>query len=94
MTEIRNARSSVRVAFQGATTIVRLAAMQLRVLNSGGGELRLGGFQVRVLSENRPGVFVKTWTGSAFVDAPVKVWDGSAFVDPVGVKTWNGTSFV
>jgi hypothetical protein len=40
------------------------------------------------------GVTIKTWTGSAFADAPMRIWNGSAFVDPVALKTWNGSAFV
>ena len=40
------------------------------------------------------GVFVKAYTGSAFVDAPVKVYNGTAFVDALAVKTWNGSAWV
>ena len=37
---------------------------------------------------------VKTWNGSAFVDAPVKVYNGTAWVDALAVKTWNGSAWV
>jgi hypothetical protein len=50
--EVRNARSSVRVAFQGASTIVRVAEAELRVLNRGGGELHVAAIEIRVLVRN------------------------------------------
>lgn len=46
------------------------------------------------LLEDPTAVVVKTWNGTAWVDAPVKVWNGTAFVAAVAVKTWNGTAWV
>jgi hypothetical protein len=40
------------------------------------------------------GVFVKVWSGSAYVSSPLKTWNGTAFVNAVSAKTWNGTAWV
>ena len=80
MAEVRNARSSVRVAFQGVTLEIRNDRSSVRVA-----------FDLSTIPA--AGLLVKVWTGTAWVDAPVQLWDGATWVDPVGLKTWNGGSF-
>jgi hypothetical protein len=50
----------------------------------------LSGFE----GDPHPGVNVKAWNGSAYVDGPTRVWSGLAYADALAVKTWNGTAFV
>lgn len=78
----RLARQAIRVAFPAVVPLTehhRLARQSVRVA--------FGTLPVSTAT-------VKTWSGSAYVDAPVKVWNGTAFVDAVAVKTWTGTAFV
>ena len=69
MTDVRNARHSVRVAVvtPGA---VRNYRHSVRVA-------------IDPLTPEPTGVDVKAWTGSVFATAPLEVWSGSAFVDAV-----------
>ena len=83
MTDIRNARSAVRVLTKTnvtAATAVQNARSAARILYA--------------LVPPVGAAAVKTWSGTAYVTAPLKVWSGSAFVDAVAVRTWNGTAFV
>ena len=100
----RNARSVVRVAFQGATTTALLGGAEARVLfRPTGGNLRLGGLETRVLARPTGGnlrlgglssrVLSRPLTGGRALTSAVRLQVLTPFVAPEA-RFWDGTAWV
>jgi hypothetical protein len=100
----RNARSSVRVAFQGATTSVKLGGAQARVLSEpSGGKALVGYLNVRVLSSPTGGQALVGYLNTRVLSEPQtggRARLGAAALRvlqppvPVSARFWDGTAYV
>ena len=44
--------------------------------------------------QGRPVITVRAWTGTEWIHVPLYIWDGGAWINPLGLLTWNGSTWV